>query len=154
MTYTKSTFAALLVGAILSNSAYAACTGGSKTLFHCIAQKNGKQIEVCDAGKTIDYSFGKPGKKAELALSVPRDDVTTWQWNGVGRYMSYTVNIPNGDHLYRVFWGVDRMTDEHAVEAGVHVEKNGELLATVDCKADTVEQNLEGVDLKPEPEAE
>ncbi len=136
-----------------SNAAFAACTGGSETLFRCTT-KSGKQIEVCDAGKTINYSFGKPGKKPELALNAVRDDVTTWQWNGVGRYMSYTVNIPNGEHMYRVFWGVDRLTDEHAEEAGVHVEKNGDLLTTVDCKAGTITQNLEGVKLRAEEESQ
>lgn len=146
------TIATVLLGAGLSGTAFAKCEGGSETLFSCIAQKNGKQIEVCDADATINYSFGKPGKKPELAIAAKRDDVTTWQWNGIGRYMSYTVNIPNGDYLYRVFWGVDRLTDEHEVEAGVHVEKKGDLLATVYCKPDTVEQNLEGVDLKPEEE--
>ncbi len=152
MRHTTTALLSLLLGSMLFSNAFAACGNGSKTLFRCTAQKNGKQIEVCDAGKTINYSFGKPGKKPDLSLSVPRADASTWQWNGVGRYMSYTVNIPNGDYVYRVFWGVDRLTDEHAVEAGVHVEKNGNLLATVDCKADTVEQNLEGVDLKPEEE--
>ncbi|WML89156.1 hypothetical protein [Thiothrix lacustris] len=142
--------AALLLNTSISGAAFAQCGNGSDTLFHCTAQKSGKQIEVCDTDKTIDYSFGKPGKKPELALSVPRADVTTWQWNGIGRYMSYTVNIPNNDHVYRVFWGVDRLTDEHAIEAGVHVEKNGDVLATIYCKPDTVEQSLEGVDLKPE----
>jgi hypothetical protein len=154
MAHYSLTLGALFVGATLCSGAALACEKGSTTLFKCIAQKNGKQIEVCDAGKTINYSFGKPGKKPELAIAAKRDDVTTWQWNGVGRYMSYTVNISNGEHLYRVFWGVDRVTEEHAVEAGVHVEKNGEQLATVYCTEDSIEQNLEGVDLKPEEESE
>lgn len=63
--------------------------------------------------------------------------------------MSYSINIPNGEHNYNVFWGVDRLTEEHAEDAGVNVEKNGATLATVNCKAGTVTQNLEGVDLKP-----
>lgn len=139
----------LLLGTSLSGTAFANCENGSDTLFRCITKKNGKQIEVCDAGETINYSFGKPGKKPELALFVPRDEVTTWQWSGVGRSISYSVNIPNNDHLYRVFWSVDRLSEEHDVEAGVEIEKKGELLATVYCKPDTVEQKLEGVDLKP-----
>lgn len=53
----------LLLGTTLSGTAFAKCGGGSEILFSCTAQKNGKKIEVCDAGDTIDYSFGKPGKK-------------------------------------------------------------------------------------------
>lgn len=141
----------LLLGASFSGAAVAKCEGGSKTLFSCIAQKNGKRIEACDAGETIDYSFGKPGKKPELALSVPRDEVTTWQWKGIGRYINYSVSIPNNDHVYRVFTSFDKMVPEdEGFSAGVEVEKGGELLATVYCKEDTLKESLEGVDLKEE----
>lgn len=152
MKYPQSTLGVLLLGAIFSGTAYAACPGGSETLFRCLAKTSGKQIEVCDAADTIKYSFGKPGKKPELALSVPRDEVTTWQWNGVGRYISYTLNIPNKGHLYRVFWGVDRISEGNPEEAGVNVEKKGNLLTTVYCQEDTIENHLEGVDLRPEGE--
>lgn len=148
MQYPQTLIFTLLVSLNLAGNAVAACDNDSETLFHCLT-KNGKQIEVCDAGKTIKYSFGKPGKTPELAIAAKRDDASTWQWQGVGRYMSYSINIPNGEHNYNVFWGVDRLTEEHAEDAGVNVEKNGATLATVNCKAGTVIQNLEGVDLKP-----
>ena len=141
----------LLLGTTLSGTAFAKCGGGSETLFSCTAQKNGKTIEVCDAGATIDYSFGKPGKKPELALSVPRDEVTTWQWKGIGRYINYSVSIPNGDYLYRVFTSFDKMVPEdEASTSGVEVEKKGKLLATIYCVEDTLKGSLEGVDLKEE----
>lgn len=133
---------------LLSNLAVAACPSGSETLFFCHTKKANKQIEVCDAGKTISYSFGKKGQKPELAISVPRSQASTFQWQGIGRYISYAVNIPNGDYNYNVFWGVDRLTDEHAVEAGVNVEKKGELLTTVYCQEKGLINNLEGVKLK------
>lgn len=137
------------VGSLLmANLALAACPSGSETLFFCNTKKVNKQIEVCDAGKTISYSFGKKGQKPELAISVPRSQASTWQWQGIGRYISYAVNIPNGDYNYNVFWGVDRLTEEHAVEAGVNVEKKGELLTTVYCQEKGLINNLEGVKLK------
>ncbi|WP_298609557.1 hypothetical protein [uncultured Thiothrix sp.] len=134
---------------LFTNLALAACPSDSKTLFFCNTKKANKQLEVCDAGKTINYSLGKKGQKPELAISVPRSQASTFQWQGIGRYISYAVNIPNGDYNYNVFWGVDRLTEEHAVEAGVNVEKKGEVQATVYCQEKGLINNLEGVKLKP-----
>lgn len=132
--------------ALFATNVYAKCVG-SKTLFFCTTVK-GKQIEVCDSGKTIDYSFGKPAGKPEIAVKVPRDLASTSQWAGIGRAESYAVDIPNGKATYNVFWSVDRLTDEHAIEAGVNVLINNNLVTTVNCGKDVV-SNLEGVKLKP-----
>lgn len=136
-----------VVVALLTPSVYASCEG-SKTLFFCNTVK-GKQIEVCDAGDTINYSFGKARQTPEIAIKVPRDKASTYQWAGVGRSMSYAVDIPNGKTTYNVFWGVDRMTDEHAIEAGVNVLINNALVTTVKCAEKDLVSNIEGVDLKP-----
>ncbi|MGV6810343.1 MAG: hypothetical protein ACWA5U_10770 [bacterium] len=146
MKLTKPFFLSCATMMMFSSHAYAACNN-SETLFSCTTTNN-KHIEVCDANKTIQYTFGKVGKKPELSVAAVRDEVTTWQWQGVGRYMSYSVTVPNGDYKYRVFWGVDRLSPDSAEEAGVDVEKNGKLLATVKCKSDAITQNLEGVDLR------
>jgi len=132
---------------LLTANVYANCDG-SKTLFSCPTTK-GKQIEVCDAEKTIDYSFGKPNGKPDILVKAPRDQASTYQWAGVGRTMSYAVDIPNGTATYSVFWGVDRLTEEHAIEAGVNVLINNELVTTVNCSGKDVISNLEGVNLKP-----
>lgn len=137
-----------VVSLFLANSVLAACPSGSETLFFCNTAKLNKQIEVCDAGKTISYSFGKKGKKPELAIAVPRSQASTFQWQGIGRWMSYSVNIPNGAYNYNVFWGVDRLDDKHPIEAGVNVEKSGELVTTIYCQEKGLVNNLEGVDLK------
>src|SRR5262245_60810646 len=81
----------------------AACEQGSKPVFSCLAAK-GKLIQVCDAGKTIDYSFGKPRATPEIIVRAPRSEASTFQWQGVGRYLSYSVEVPNGNTTYRVFW--------------------------------------------------
>ena len=129
------------------SNAYAQCTGG-KTIFSCTTTK-GKQIEVCDMGKTINYSFGKKQAKPEIVVQAPRETASTYQWSGVGRTMSYAVDIPNGKTSYSIFWGVDRMTEAHSIEAGVNVLNNGNLVATVNCVEKGIINNLEGVDLKP-----
>lgn len=130
-----------------ASSAYAKCEDGSKTLFSCTTQK-GKKIEVCDAQKTIQYSFGRPQRKPEIVLSIPRNQVSTYQWNGMGSHISYSVNVPNGNTVYNVFYAMDRLTEEHSIEAGVNVIINGKQIATVQCLEKNLVANLEGVDLK------
>lgn len=107
-------------------------------------------MEVCDAGAKISYRFGRLGQSPEMALSVPRAQATTWQWQGVGRYLSYRVTIPNGTTAYSVFFSADRLSDNHDIDAGINVEVNGELVATIPCRADSLEQQLEGIDLRSE----
>ena len=136
-----------VAASLLASNVYASCKG-SKTLFSCLTTK-GKQIEVCDAEKTIGYSFGKPKGKPDIVVKVPRDQASTYQWAGVGRSMSYAVDIPNGNTTYNVFFGVDRLTEEHAIEAGVNVFINKDLVTTVNCSGKNVISNIEGVNLKP-----
>ena len=123
-----------------------ACAGNEKLIFSCTTTKQ-MQVEVCDAGKTISYAFGKKGAKPEMALSVPRAAATTHQWNGMGRYITYAVNIPNGKTIYSVFTSFDR-SDDLSVDAGVNVETNGKHIATVKCKPETVQHDIEGIDLR------
>lgn len=132
--------------ALFSTQVYAVCEG-SKTLFFCNTQK-GKQITVCDSGKTIDYSFGKAGKP-ELSVKAPRDQASTFQWAGVGSSISYSVDIPNSKTVYNVYWSADRNDEKHGIDAGVNVFINKELKTTVKCSEKGLIQNIEGVDLKP-----
>lgn len=136
-----------VLAALFATNVYASCEG-SKTVFSCLTSK-GKQIEVCDAGKTVDYSFGKPKAKPEIEVKVARDKASTFQWAGMGSSMTYAVDIPNGKTTYNVFWSVDRLSDEHAIEAGVNVLINKELVTTVNCAGENVVNNIEGIDLKP-----
>jgi hypothetical protein len=135
-----------VLAALFATNVYAKCESG-KTLFFCTTVK-GKQIEVCDSEKTIDYSFGKPQGKPEIDIKVPRDQASTFQWAGVGSTESYALDIPNGKAIYNVFWGVDRLTDTHAIEAGVNVLIDKNLVTTVKCDGKDVVNNIEGVKLK------
>ena len=144
--------AMLLGGASLDTLAN--CAANAKTVFACQTGQ-GKRILVCDAGKTIDYSFGylgRPGAKPEIVVRASRADASTFQWKGIGRAMSYSVQVPNGDTLYRVFWSMDRLTESHPVDAGVEVEISQKHVATVKCVGEKhIVQNIEGIDLKPTP---
>ena len=136
-----------MIAAASIGTAHAKCGAGTKTLFSC-PTKNGKQIELCDAGKTVEYSFGRMQAKPEIIVSVARAQASTSQWAGIGRWMSYAVDIPNGKTVYNVFWGVDRLSDNHDTEAGVNVMVDGKPIATVECTGKNIVQNMEGVDLK------
>ena len=148
----KSPFPSLLATALLVSgvSAQAACPSAQATVFSCTTAK-AKVIEVCDLGKNIGYSFG-PAGKPELALQVPRAQASTRQWEGIGRTISYSVDVPNGKTVYSVFWAADRMSDDHEISAGVEVIINGKTAATVACDPKKkIVQGMEGVDLKPTP---
>jgi len=138
----------IVVAVICSHSAFAACPSQSKTVFNCTTTNN-KVIQVCDAGNTISYSFGKASAAPELAITVPRDKVTTYQWEGFGRYENYAINIPNGKTIYRVNDSLDKMSQEYT--AGVEVSNNDKLLATVECAANKkITSKIQGIKLRPE----
>jgi hypothetical protein len=117
-----------------------------KLLFSCLTA-NQKRISLYDAGSTIDYAFGKPNETPELSLQVPRAEASTWQWSGIGRQMNYSIEVPNGDTIYSVYWDVDRLADDPKAAAGVNVSVNDKIVATVECTSDII-NNMAGVDLK------
>lgn len=131
-----------------ATSVAATCEPSAKTVFSC-RTRAGKEIQVCDSGRTIDYAFGRPTQKPELVIRAARATASTVQWLGIGRSMSYSVEIPNRDVKYTVYWAVDRLDEEHPIDAGVMVERNGKQLARVRClDDDKLIQNIEGIDLK------
>ncbi len=130
--------------------AYAECAQGGKLLFACTTV-NAKHIELCDDVKTLSYAFGATLDKPEMALRVPREQASTWQWQGVGRNESYSVDVPNGNTTYSVFWSRDRMMLQALPEAGVYVLVKQKLIATVKCVPASVQSHLQDVDLKPTP---
>lgn len=141
----------LLLSIIVSTfsiGVWANCSSPSKTIFQCTTTNN-KVIQVCDAGKNITYSFGKQNQTPELSVAVARNKVKTYQWEGIGRYENYSVNIPNGNNFYRVFHSLDKINQ--STSSGVEVSKNGDLLATVECSnSKKIINNLEGVNLQSE----
>ena len=141
----------LIIGlavAAYSHSLFAGCPSQTKTIFMCTTTNN-KVIQVCDAGNTISYSFGKANATPELAIAVPRNKVTTYQWEGFGRYENYAINIPNGKTIYRVNESLDKMSQQYT--AGVEVSNNDKLLATVECAANKkITSKIQGIKLRPE----
>ena len=143
-------YAAILLAALAAVAmvpvAQAACQPNQKTVFRCTTAQ-GKAIEVCDAGAAIEYAFGRPQGKPEIVVSQPRVSVTTYQWQGIGRTQSYTVNIPNGDTVYSVYDTYDSIDQKQ--ESGVVVEIKGRQVATVKCSGRDTVSNLQGIKLRP-----
>ena len=83
----------------------------------------------------------------ELAITVPREMATTSQWRGIGRWISYSVTITNGNTNYTVFTDLDRMTEAHEFEAGVSVDVNDKEIARILC-IEPIVHHLEGIELK------
>jgi hypothetical protein len=137
-----------LLGAIGWSDLVLACSHPAAQIFYC-QTVTGRQVEVCDQGSHLEYRFGRALERPELALRVPRGMTSTWQWPGIGRYMSYRVTIPNGQTHYTVFFAVDRLSTSQTVEAGIDVSRNEEILATIACVPETLQQRLEGIDLPP-----
>ena len=140
----------ILAGAVMAaaiNCAYAKCAAGTATVFSC-PTSNGKFVEVCDAGKTLTYSFGKPSGPPEIDLKVPRTEASTTQWSRTGSNYSCSVEIPNDKAIYSVFTSMDRLSKKHDLSAGVHVYSGAKRLATVNCTGKNVKHDLEGIDLK------
>lgn len=129
---------------LIASSAYAKCTG--KIIFACTTT-NGKQLEVCDNENAIEYSFGKAGKP-EKNIKIDRKLASTYQWNGMGRYMSYSVEIPTGDTVYSVFSSTDK--NSGGIERGVNVLVKNKQVTTVKCnEKKKITDNIEGINLKP-----
>ena len=119
----------------------------SSVLFYCVTE-SGKEISLYDFGDRIEYSFGVAGQP-EIVLSRTREEASTYQWAGVGRSIHYSVDVPNGDTVYSVFWSFDRLSSQREETGGVTVAINGEHAATVPRGSGDIVQNLEGVDLPP-----
>ncbi len=103
-------------------------------IFSCTTT-NKKSIRLTQQGNNLKYAFGTPGKSPDIAVSVPLSKTNYEPWNGVGRWITSSVTIPNGDYSYQVFYGADRLSDEHPISAGVNVLRGADekYVNTVKC---------------------
>jgi hypothetical protein len=143
----KSTVIA--VSALLfSSSVYASCEGKDKLLFACLTEK-GKQIEVCNFGQTIRYSYGRPNAKPEIVVIVPREKVAGNSCYACGRYITSSVTIPNENAFYQVTWSADKLQESDKLEGGVQVLING-TSKFISCQSEPSIGNTEGIHFEEE----
>ena len=133
-----------------ANAAWADCEPG-KELFMACSFQNGKAVEVCTDGNVVDYTFGRPGQRPELALSLPFEGGAEMvPWNGVSRSIWEAIRLRNNDVVYEVYGGFDRQlavddTKTHAEVffGGIYVEDmNGNELAHLSCNPATVKYSF------------
>ncbi len=62
--------------------------------------------------------------------------------------MGYSVTLPNGAITYTVFYSVDRMTEGFPLTSGVTVANKNQRIATIYCLSNTLNESLQGIDLK------
>ncbi|MBD8900190.1 hypothetical protein [Rhodanobacter sp. DHG33] len=115
-------------------------------IFSCTTT-TGKKVEVHDSGDAVSYRLLDRKGMDELAFSVPRSAASTYQWDGIGKDMIYSVQIPRGDIVYEVFQDADKVSQQ--VRSGIIVTIHGKTAAQLACKQETVINNMEGVALRP-----
>lgn len=138
---------AITTSSLLLTGMFSTSFAKADVIFSCDTT-NGKQVMVQNVGEQIEYAFGDDLENPELLLSVPRDDASTWQWKGIGRYMGYSVTLPNGQYTYTAFYSVDRMTEGFPLTSGITVANKNQHIATIYCLSNTLNESLQGIDLK------
>ncbi|WP_175484849.1 hypothetical protein [Jannaschia pohangensis] len=110
----------------------------------CTIATNGKYLEVCHDAETVFYRFGPANRPAELALSVPITEVDYVPWPGVGRSIAEGIDFRNGNHVYKVYAGFDRMYDDEPEDlersfGGVRIARDDLPLGEMICDPPTVD---------------
>ena len=129
---------------LATQGVYANCNSIREAVFSCPTAK-GRRIEVCDLGQTIRYSFGKPKAKPEISVSVPKAKATGLSCYTCGRYVTHSIDFPNGDTIYRVSWSADRLSEAGTIGGGVEVIIGAESKAVVWCNSEPAVGDLGGI---------
>jgi hypothetical protein len=117
----------MIIACLLPLPAFADCPG--ETLVSCPIGAN--QLQVCNDGDLLTYSFGPPGAPDMQLASKP--ELAYTPWNGFGRTLWETITFSNRDVTYEVVFSIDRMDENARPEWGVTVLKGDEIAATLTC---------------------
>ncbi len=134
---------ALLI--LLPVQALAACPAGTQAIQSCTMGGGKKVLDVCLAGDTLGYSYGKVGRSPDLVLRAHVRNANYVPWNGIGRALYEEVRFYNKDVTYIVWGAVDRLTSGNPVTGGVVVEQNGKTLARLECDPNRASYGFEQV---------
>ncbi|MGL4319628.1 MAG: hypothetical protein ACRCS3_02085 [Paracoccaceae bacterium] len=130
---------ALLLFAFVPLPAFAACEG--ETLVSCPI--GGNQLQVCNEGDLLTYSFGLPGAPDLQLASRPEEAYTPW--NGIGRSLWETITFANRDVTYEVIFSFDRMDENAQPEWGVVVVKGDDIIANLTCDSQAANVPFDGL---------
>lgn len=128
------------VAIVDTTSAFAAPDCLGETFISCNVARN-KHLQICiepassDAEPKFTYQFTEKGKEG-LVLSEVFSAKTVSPWKGVGRAINSTVTFNNEGYKYQVWQSFDRLDEEAELEAGVHISKGDEDIASFTCQRD------------------
>lgn len=121
-----------------SGAAGAACDEGG-LVFSC-ATALGNEIQLCQDGNSIRYTFGEPGLAPQLAITMPKAEVQKAPLRELGKVESYALRIPFREATHVLYWSLDDAGDEP--EAGIRVFVDDRLRATMQCVPGQIRSNL------------
>jgi len=128
----------------LSASAQAACPATAKTVFSCSTTK-GKQVDICDLGSQLSYSFGKPRAKPELQFNLAKTRAYLYLWDGMTSSEYNELYLPRGNTIYQAYHANHR--NHGGTEHGLKVFVNQNEVADIRCRAASVIENFQHIEL-------
>ncbi len=129
----------IVLVALLPLPAFADCRG--ETLVNCPIGAN--QLQVCNEGDLLTYSFGPPGAPDLQLASRPEAAYTPW--NGIGRTMWETITFTNRDVTYEVVFSFDRMDENALPDWGVVVLEGADIIANLTCDSQVANIPFDGL---------
>lgn len=132
--------------------------GNQTDVFQCQTKKN-KMIQVCKQDDVFTYQYGKLDKhgkinQPEKTIKQHLANLDTKTWNGMGASVNQHITFVDGNYQYQVFSSYDRSFKGKPTErvdidfdisesGGVTVIKNNKILATINCKPESMQDHIE-----------
>lgn len=138
---------AVLVTASLSlaiSNAQAACPATASTVFSCTTTNN-KVVDICELGQHLLYSFGKPRAKPELQFNIAKNRAYMYLWDGNTSSEYNELYLPRGNTIYQAYQADHR--NHGGTEHGLNVLINNKPVANIRCRANSVIENFQQLDL-------
>ncbi|NIY79982.1 hypothetical protein HCZ23_10950 [Celeribacter sp. HF31] len=136
---------ALIFAAGMAQAAQYCLLDGTE-VFSCTFNGGAKAVELCDAiwedGDMVSYGFFKSNGEVEKEILQEKVTLSYTPWNGMGTYMSDSVTLSaDGGYAYEV-WAGGEQSAEAALEGGINVLQNDDVIATLSCDAGSVTSDL------------
>ena len=138
---------AVLVTASLSlavGNAQAACPATAKTVFSC-STTNNKVVDICELGPNLLYSFGRPNSRPELQFNIAKSRAYMYLWDGSTSSEYNELYLPRGNTIYQAYQANHR--NHGGTEHGLNVLINKKPVANIRCRANTVIENFQQLEL-------
>ena len=138
---------AILVTAGLTlavSNVQAACPSAAKTVFSC-STTNNKVVDICELGQNLLYSFGRPNSRPELQFNIAKSRAYMYLWDGSTSSEYNELYLPRGNTIYQAYQANHR--NHGGTEHGLNVLINKKPVANIRCRANTVIENFQQLEL-------